>query len=102
MTNPASGFDSVIDRFSIATGQLVSWLTLFMVVVTFVIVILRYLFDIGFIWLQVHWVRRAVREYQQFSLAERLQRHARHFRDHHAKPAIAEMQRHWKEWRWNR
>ena len=46
------GFASIIDRFSIATGHLVSWLTLLMVVVTFVIVILRYLFASGFIWLQ--------------------------------------------------
>ncbi len=62
MSNPASGFDSVIDRFSIATGQLVSWLTLFMVLVTFVIVILRYLFDIGFIWLQesLSWMHACV------------------------------------------
>lgn len=52
MSNPASGFDAVIDRFSIATGRFVSWLTLCMVLVTFVIVVLRYLFDIGFIWLQ--------------------------------------------------
>ena len=62
MSNPASGLDSVIDRFSIATGHLVSWLTLLMVLVTFVIVILRYLFDIGFIWLQesVTWMHATV------------------------------------------
>ncbi len=52
MTDRASGIDVVIDRFSVATGHLVSWLTLLMVVVTFVIVVLRYLFDSGFIWLQ--------------------------------------------------
>ena len=62
MSNPASGLDSVIDRFSIATGHLVSWLTLLMVLVTFVIVILRYWFDIGFIWLQesVTWMHATV------------------------------------------
>jgi TRAP-type mannitol/chloroaromatic compound transport system permease small subunit len=62
MSNPASGLDSVIDRFSIATGHLVSWLTLAMVLVTFVIVILRYLFDVGFIWLQesVTWMHASV------------------------------------------
>lgn len=43
---------SWIDRFSQATGQLVAWLTLLMVIVTFVIVVLRYIFDSGYIWLQ--------------------------------------------------
>ena len=62
MSNPTSGLDSVIDRFSIATGHLVSWLTLAMVLVTFLIVILRYLFDVGFIWLQesVTWMHASV------------------------------------------
>lgn len=41
-----------IDRFSSVTGQIVSWLTLAMVVMTFVIVVLRYVFDVGLIWLQ--------------------------------------------------
>ena len=43
---------SVIDRLSLVTGRLISWLTLGMVVVTFVIVVLRYVFDLGWIWLQ--------------------------------------------------
>lgn len=47
-----SGVADAIDRFSIATGHLVSWLTLLMVLVTFAIVILRYALDSGFIWLQ--------------------------------------------------
>jgi TRAP-type mannitol/chloroaromatic compound transport system permease small subunit len=33
-------------------GRAASWLSLFMVVVTFVIVVLRYAFDLGWIWLQ--------------------------------------------------
>lgn len=33
-------------------GQLVSWLTLLMVIVTFIVVVLRYVFDIGWIALQ--------------------------------------------------
>jgi TRAP-type mannitol/chloroaromatic compound transport system permease small subunit len=51
-----------IDRFSIATGKLVSWLTLVMVVVTAIVVIMRYVFDAGFIWLQesVTWMHAAV------------------------------------------
>jgi TRAP-type mannitol/chloroaromatic compound transport system permease small subunit len=41
-----------IDRFSEATGRAAAWLTLAMVIVSFVIVIIRYVFDSGFIWLQ--------------------------------------------------
>lgn len=51
-----------IDSFSIVTGRMVAWLTLLMVVVTFVIVVLRYVFDAGFIWLQeaLTWMHAAV------------------------------------------
>ncbi|MCZ6560052.1 MAG: hypothetical protein O6931_04080 [Gammaproteobacteria bacterium] len=41
-----------LDKFSNSIGRAVSWLTLLMVIVTFVIVVLRYVFDAGFIWLQ--------------------------------------------------
>ncbi|MES9835601.1 MAG: TRAP transporter small permease subunit [gamma proteobacterium symbiont of Ctena orbiculata] len=34
------------------TGRAVSWLSLFMVLVTFTVVVLRYVFDLGWIWLQ--------------------------------------------------
>ena len=53
---------NLIDRFSAATGRLVSWLTLVMVIVTFVIVVMRYVFDAGFIWLQesVIWLHATV------------------------------------------
>ena len=44
--------DSLLDRISAAIGKAASWLTLFMVVVTFIVVVLRYVFDIGFIWVQ--------------------------------------------------
>ena len=52
----------LIDRFSIATGHAVSWLTLLMVLVTFVIVVLRYAFDVGLIWMQesLTWMHAAV------------------------------------------
>lgn len=43
---------ALIDRFSITVGRAASWLTLAMVVVSFVIVVIRYVFDSGFIWLQ--------------------------------------------------
>lgn len=41
-----------IDRASEMTGRTMSWLTLLMVLVTLVIVVLRYVFDEGYIWLQ--------------------------------------------------
>ncbi len=51
-----------IDRLSVITGTAASWLTLLMVAVTFVIVVLRYAFDLGFIWLQetLTWMHAAV------------------------------------------
>jgi TRAP-type mannitol/chloroaromatic compound transport system permease small subunit len=41
-----------IDRISAALGRAAAWLTLFMVIVTFVVVVMRYVFDAGLIWLQ--------------------------------------------------
>lgn len=51
-----------IDSLSEATGRVIGWLTLAMVVVTFVIVVLRYLFNVGWISLQesVTWMHAAV------------------------------------------
>jgi TRAP-type mannitol/chloroaromatic compound transport system permease small subunit len=40
-----------IDRFNAATGRIVSWLCLFVVLVQFLVVVLRYGFGIGSIWL---------------------------------------------------
>ena len=61
-TSPGSTTDNLLDRVSRVTGRAVSWLTLAMVLVTFVIVILRYVFDAGLIWLQesVIWMHGAV------------------------------------------
>ena len=42
----------MLDRFSVLLGKASAWLTLFMVLVTFVVVVLRYIFDAGLIWLQ--------------------------------------------------
>lgn len=42
----------MLDRFSSLLGKASAWLTLFMVLVTFVVVVLRYVFDVGLIWLQ--------------------------------------------------
>lgn len=41
-----------LERFSEWTGRSIAWLTLGMVVITFGIVILRYVFSVGWIWLQ--------------------------------------------------
>jgi len=41
-----------IDRFSQYTGRIVSWLSLFIVCLTFLVVLLRYVFDLGWISLQ--------------------------------------------------
>ena len=51
-----------LDAFSIRVGHAVSWLTLLMVLVTFVIVVMRYVFDTGLIWLQesLTWMHAAV------------------------------------------
>jgi len=51
-----------IDRMSHATGKLVAWLTLIMVVVTCIIVVMRYVFDAGLIWMQesVIWMHGTV------------------------------------------
>lgn len=52
----------LLDRISAATGKASAWLTLFMVLVTFVIVVMRYVFDAGLIWLQesVVWMHAVV------------------------------------------
>lgn len=49
---PINRLVQLLDAFSEWSGRLISWLTLFMVVVTFVIVVMRYLFNVGNIALQ--------------------------------------------------
>jgi TRAP-type mannitol/chloroaromatic compound transport system permease small subunit len=51
-----------LKRVSEWTGRSVAWVTLPMVAVTFVIVTLRYAFDVGWIWMQesVTWMHAAV------------------------------------------
>lgn len=53
---------NLLDRISHIVGRTTSWLTLFMVVLTVAIVILRYVFDAGKIWMQesVIWMHAAV------------------------------------------
>ena len=52
----------LLDVISIKVGHAVSWLTLLMVLVTFVIVVMRYVFGTGLIWLQesLTWMHAAV------------------------------------------
>ena len=51
-----------LDNISIVSGRLTSWLTLIMVIVTFVVVVMRYVFDAGAVWLQesVVWMHAVV------------------------------------------
>ena len=51
-----------IDRMGAVSGRVTSWLTLVMVIVTVVIVVMRYLFDAGAVWLQesVVWMHAVV------------------------------------------
>lgn len=53
---------NLLDRISELTGRLTAWLTLFMVVITFVVVLMRYVFDAGLIWVQesVTWMHAFV------------------------------------------
>jgi len=52
----------VFERINVTVGRAVSWLVLIMVLTTFVIVVMRYLFDSGWIWLQesVTWMHAAI------------------------------------------
>jgi TRAP-type mannitol/chloroaromatic compound transport system permease small subunit len=51
-----------IEKFNSIVGQTCAWLTFLMVLVTFGIVIMRYAFDLGWIWVQetVTWMHAAV------------------------------------------
>ena len=42
----------MLDRFSMQLGKATAWLTLFMVLMTFIVVVMRYVFDAGLIWMQ--------------------------------------------------
>lgn len=59
---PAPETRNFLDRLSELTGRLTAWLTLLMVIVTFVVVVMRYVFDAGMIWLQesVIWMHACV------------------------------------------
>ena len=52
----------MLSRFSALLGKASAWLTLFMVIVMFIVVVMRYVFDVGLIWLQesVVWMHAVV------------------------------------------
>jgi TRAP-type mannitol/chloroaromatic compound transport system permease small subunit len=62
MTESNNSLSRNLDRISIATRRATAWLTLLMVLIAVLIVILRYAFDIGAIWLQqsLTWMHAAV------------------------------------------
>ena len=53
---------NLLDRISIVAGRLTAWLTLLMVIVTFIVVVMRYVFDAGAVWLQesIIWMHAVV------------------------------------------
>ncbi|MBR9828953.1 MAG: TRAP transporter small permease subunit [Oceanospirillales bacterium] len=51
-SSPLAALVRLLDGFSEWTGRLIAWLTLLMVVVTFVVVVMRYAFEMGNIALQ--------------------------------------------------
>ncbi len=61
MSNSADAAGT-LDRINDWIGRGASWLTLAMVLITFVVVVMRYVFDAGLIWLQesVTWMHAAV------------------------------------------
>lgn len=63
MNEPADHDDTnLLDRISIVVGRLAAWLTLLMVIITFVVVVMRYVFDAGAVWLQesIIWMHAVV------------------------------------------
>ncbi len=52
----------MLDRISATLGKASAWLTLLMVIITFVVVVMRYVFDFGLIWMQesVVWMHACV------------------------------------------
>lgn len=51
-----STFVQLVDGLNEWIGRGVAWLTLLMVLITFIVVVLRYVFSIGFVWMQESYV----------------------------------------------
>jgi TRAP-type mannitol/chloroaromatic compound transport system permease small subunit len=62
VSNDPGSPQNLLDRISDISGRITAWLTLTMVLSTTIIVVLRYVFDTGFIWMQesVTWMHAAV------------------------------------------
>ena len=62
MTDDRGAPQNLFDRISNLTGRATAWLTLIMVLLTTIIVVMRYVFDVGLIWMQesVTWMHAAV------------------------------------------
>ena len=54
--NALTGFVRTIDKLNDVVGRGVSWLTLAMVLTTFSMVVLRYVFSLGWVWMQESYV----------------------------------------------
>ena len=54
--------DNIFDRISETFGRVTAWLTMLMVIMTGIVVVLRYALDAGYIWMQesVIWMHAAV------------------------------------------
>lgn len=62
MSDGTGSPQNLLDRISHLAGRVTAWLTLAMVLLTTVIVVMRYAFDAGWIWMQesVTWMHAAV------------------------------------------
>lgn len=56
MRNVLAAFVRSVDRLNEAVGRGVAWLTLAMVLITFTVVVLRYVFSLGWVWMQESYV----------------------------------------------
>ena len=54
--NALASFVRAVDRMNELIGRAVAWLTLAMVIITFSVVVLRYVYAIGWVWLQESYV----------------------------------------------
>ena len=51
-----AGLVRLVDNFNDTIGRGVAWLTLVMVLVTFSVVVFRYVFSLGWVWMQESYV----------------------------------------------
>ena len=51
-----AAFVRFIDRLNDAVGRGIAWLTLVMVLITFLVVVLRYVYSIGWVWMQESYI----------------------------------------------